>query len=91
MIPDQQTIDRVCVGLAELVIKKAIPDRVLRRLEFGLPAGIPNSWLMLLDLLGIPESLDCANGVLDDHQGTPEELVKALRELAEKEAAKGQS
>ena len=46
--------------------------------------------MMLLDLLGIPEpvsdsTLDRARRVLEEHHGTPEQLVQALRKLAKAE------
>lgn len=81
---DQQTIDRVCVGLADLAIDAHQAARL-----FGDSVAYHHkstAYRVLLDLIGcdlyedhIPE---WAERALDDHSGTPEELVAALRELA---------
>ena len=66
---DQQTIDRVAVGLAELAIEWPNVTRLT----------------LLCLLLGIHEPISkWAIKALADHTGTPEELVAKLRELAAK-------
>ncbi len=71
-MPDQQTIDRVAVGLARLSMR--IDDNLSDRL--------------LLLILDIPESekaqdiLDDNHSDLAEFQKTPQQLVQALRELA---------
>jgi hypothetical protein len=79
MTVDQKTIDRVCVGLADLAITARDG---LRLISPSLSQG-PYALTLLCDLLGIPEPIpDWAERALEGHHGTPEELVAALRELA---------
>ncbi len=90
MMPDQKTIDRVAVGLAELAIRHRDCDRRIHR-DVGIKTPPPGSshFGFLCPLIGLPEPIpDWAKRALEEHQGTPEELVATLRELAGKEAAK---
>ncbi len=82
---DQKTIDRVAVGLAELEINQS---NLLFRKSTGRGAPSLNTPGELLCLhLGIPKPIpDWAKRALEEHQGTPEELVATLRELAGKDA-----
>lgn len=78
---DQQTIDRVCIGLAYWAIDRRDHARFVGE-DAALLPGIM-TYPLLLDLLGIPEPIpDWAEHALAGHNGTPEELVAALRELA---------
>ena len=82
-MPDQQTIDRVCVGLAAL----AVIERDLCREHAALPPLSTSPYTLLCLLLDIPEPIpEWAERALDEHQRTPELLVAALRELADEDA-----
>lgn len=69
---DEQTIDRVCVGLVNLAVEIGDEPCRLLFLLLGIPEPIP-AWV---------------EHALYDHHGTPEELVAALRELAVENSTK---
>lgn len=84
MMPDQQTIDRVAVGLAEITLT----DRQLDR-HLGAPEdmGDPRPYRLLVQLIGwrVDDGMEIpivAQEALEGHHGTPEELVAVLRGLA---------
>lgn len=83
-VPSSETIDSVCVGLAECAMGAL---EILRRTGLhGMPhhkRTIPGEYGLLCLLLGIPEPMpDWATSALETHQDTPENLVKALRQMA---------
>ena len=83
-MPDQKTIDRVCVGLAEMTSQEMAWRR--HRIETHLDGpwvAPPFAYHLLCLSLDIPEPIpDWAEHALESHTGTPEELVATLRELA---------
>ncbi len=84
---DQKTIDRVCVELAELAIRQR---EFCRRRYYhpGETRDYPSFQAIdvLLRLFDISTENNGAGGsALESHDGTPEQLVQALRELAVKE------
>lgn len=84
MTPDQKTIDRVCVGLADLALQEhSSRTSHIRVADEVVCLGIPASFGFLCLLLGIPEPIpDWAERALEGHHGRPEQLVEKLRELA---------
>lgn len=85
-VPSPETIDRVCVGLAKVVIHER--DYTAQRRRVGRePVYIePRAYVLLCLLLDIPTPIpDWAELALESHTGTPEEFVSTLRELFGKE------
>lgn len=83
-VPSPETIDRVCVGLAELAIDRRDDNTLFAGLTGeDEPEQINQPYCLLLSLLDIQRpTADWGYRALETHRDTPEALVKALRQMA---------